>query len=83
MIKQLDLYKTGKSQWTTGNETLADIINIYAPPSDNNPTENYINFVANRLNIDKNTPISEIDSNALAKAMIAFESPKQYKQLYE
>ena len=62
---------------------MSDIINIYAPPSDNNPTENYINFVSKELNINPKTPIKNVDSNLLAKAIIKFESPSSYKQLYE
>ena len=31
-----------------GIDTIEGIINRFAPPSDNNPTENYINFVADK-----------------------------------
>jgi hypothetical protein len=38
----------------SGNNTIYKIIYKWAPPSDNNPTEDYIDFVSKKTNIDKN-----------------------------
>lgn len=72
---QLDLYKTGKSAHTTGNETLAEATSIYAPPSENN-TENYINFVSKKLGVDRNTPIKNINTKKWADAVQQIEGNK-------
>jgi len=69
---QLDLYKTGKSAYTTGNETLAQATGIYAPPGENN-TENYVNFVSKKLGVDRNTPIKNIDTKKWADAVQQME----------
>ncbi len=58
-------------------------MNIYAPPSDNNPTKEYVNFIAKKLNVTPDTPINKIDTNAWAKAITQFESPKLFKKLFD
>lgn len=73
---QLDLYKTGKSAHTTGRETLAEATSIYAPPSENN-TKAYINFVAKKLGVSPNTPISQIDTKKWADAIEKIEGNKR------
>lgn len=55
---------------------------IYAPDSDNNDSKNYANFVATELGVDVNTPINQLDSKDLARAITKFESPQMYKLLY-
>lgn len=69
---QLELYKSGRSQHTTGNETLAEATSIYAPPNEND-TENYINFVTKQLGVSRDTPISQIDTKKWADAIEKME----------
>lgn len=40
------------------NLTLTQALNVYAPPSDNNDTANYINFVSSQTGIDPNEVLS-------------------------
>lgn len=53
--------------------TLNQLINSYAPPIEND-TDLYINQISSALNVPPNTPLSQIDINALARAMAKKES---------
>jgi hypothetical protein len=60
-----------------GENTITKILNIYAPPSDNNPTQVYIARVSEWSGIAKDIPISPDDKSrvyALVTAMIRFEN---------
>jgi hypothetical protein len=52
-----------------GLSTVNQMISTWAPPSEND-TRGYVNFVANRMGIDPNTPISLASNPALAQSMI-------------
>ena len=59
-------------------DTVEDVINRFAPPSDDNPTENYINFVSNRTGYNSQAKIDLEDPTVrenLIEAMLAFETP--------
>src|SRR6185437_2991732 len=60
----------------SGHNTIASIINKWAPPAANAPgsTSNYINYVANRTGIDPNAPVSPDALPAIAKAQSEWES---------
>jgi len=47
--------------------TIRELITVYAPPSDNNPTENYIDFVAREAGVE---PDEAIDISALRPAIM-------------
>lgn len=60
-----------------GADTIRKIIKRWAPPSDNNPTTNYINFVAGKTGIYPDMPISANDPQKLipvVAAMSQFEN---------
>lgn len=74
MINDLRAKQTGKSR--TGlkpNSTLQDLIGVYAPASDNNNPTSYANTVAQSLGVTPNTPIKDLDTANLAKAMAVVE----------
>jgi len=59
-----------------GNNNLSKIINRWAPPSDNNPTNAYINYVAGKTGINQYETISVNDFDTLGRiafAMAHFE----------
>ena len=59
-----DLRNDGKTNFETYGEsidTLAETIGRFAPPSDNNPTESYVNFLSERLGIAPNEKIDLTD----------------------
>lgn len=59
-----------------GTDTIYKIIYKYAPPTDNNPTEAYIRFVANSSGIDKHKKLSATDAKQvgeIAYSMSLFE----------
>jgi hypothetical protein len=56
---------------------LTQALNKYAPPSDNNPTDKYIDFVANRVGIDPTKPIPRNKMAAIQRAMVEFEGGKR------
>jgi len=62
---------------THGINTIRDVINRYAPPSDDNPTESYVDFISKRSGIDPDAEIDLSDpftrSNILSP-MAQFES---------
>ena len=66
-----------------GLDTIQDVVNRFAPPSDNNPTENYINFVSRKTGIAADSKIDLQDPGireSLISAMIQFETPDAYNE---
>lgn len=60
-----------------GYDTIEKILYRYAPPSDNNNTEQYIQYVSQKTGVDRNTKIDIGDFKmmyALASAICRFES---------
>ena len=53
--------------------TLSDFVSKFAPSSDNN-TSQYIQQIATALNVDPSTKLSDLDLNALTKAIAKKES---------
>ncbi|MGB9544518.1 structural protein [Vibrio harveyi] len=50
-----------------GLNTLSGIIHRWAPVSDNNDTDNYIQFVAGKLNVNRNAPLNLYDDAFMAR----------------
>lgn len=77
MALQLERYFDGK---TTGQplQTVADIIGTWSPQDDPTnqagSTSNYANYVAQKLGVDPNAPLTKADIPRLATAMAEFES---------
>lgn len=62
-----------------GINTVAGIVNRWAPPSDNNPTPTYAATVAKQIGVDPNAPINIADPSVRQKiigAMAQFENGK-------
>lgn len=57
-----------------GFDTPAEIINRWAPPSDNNPTGAYIRYVARRAGIGPNDRVTEDKIPLIAQAIREFEN---------
>lgn len=71
------LFKVIQTKIIRGLTTISDIINSYAPPSDNNPTESYINYVSSVTGIDRNRPLNSLNYDEIFKighAMSRFET---------
>lgn len=60
-----------------GFDTPAEIINRWAPPSDNNPTNAYVNYVARRVGVGPNDRISAEQIPLVAQAIREFENGGQ------
>lgn len=57
-----------------GLNTIEGLINRYAPPSDNNPTNEYVDYVAAKVGVSPNQPIDvKTHLVELVKAIITFE----------
>lgn len=54
-----------------GHDTIDKIINRWAPPSDNNPTNDYINFVSNKTGIAPTKKLAYNDYDVLTKLALA------------
>lgn len=65
-----------------GFDTPMEIINRWAPPTDNNPTQQYAAFVAQRVGIGPNDRVTEADIPAIAQAIAEFENgqTQQYQE---
>ncbi len=57
-----------------GFDTPMEIINRWAPPSDNNPTQQYAAYVAQRAGIGPNDRVTEAHIPAIAQAIAEFEN---------
>tara|TARA_R110002020_G_scaffold216328_1_gene423828 strand:- start:1913 stop:4087 length:2175 start_codon:yes stop_codon:yes gene_type:complete len=61
-----------------GINTLRGFANRYAPPSDNNPTGNYIDFLASKTGIDPDAEINLAESgSSIIPAIVGFEQGQQ------
>ena len=61
-----------------GVNTLRGLANKYAPPSDNNPTGNYIDFLADKTGIDPDAEINLADRGSdIIPAIVGFEQGQQ------
>lgn len=76
-IKAQEQLLLGKGYLGGGRNTITAIVNKYAPLSDNNPVTNYVSYVAQRIGIDPNKPISPADVPKVAAAMREFETGKR------
>lgn len=59
------LYRLLRGYIESGYNTISRIIYRYAPPGDNNPTVNYVNYIQSATGIDKDTTISKTDYQAI------------------
>ena len=57
-----------------GFNTPASIVNRWAPPSDNNPTQQYAEYVARRVGVGLNDPVGPDQIPLLAQAISEFEN---------
>lgn len=59
-------------------KTLRQLANRYAPPSDNNPTENYIDFLSDKTGIGPDDEINLAESgSSIIPAIVGFEQGQQ------
>lgn len=68
------------SYGSRGFNTVAKIINRWAPPADNNPTDAYVQFVSAKLGVDPNAPLDLSNpqvAEAVASAIAQFEGGGQ------
>ncbi|WP_189377759.1 hypothetical protein [Thalassotalea profundi] len=66
-----------------GDNTIDKIITKWAPASDNNHTNNYINYVANELNISEFQELAPKDLPQLMLAMSVFEGGGDHFELHQ
>ncbi|MBB1322117.1 hypothetical protein [Shewanella sp. SR43-8] len=57
-----------------GLNTVRGIVNRWAPPSDNNPTGNYIDFVSRKAGVSQSQVLTQLDYVQVVAAMISFEN---------
>lgn len=81
LIRDLELKLSGRSKFTNGDETLEELICIYAPPSENN-SKVYVAKVAAMLAAEITEPITNLDVHQLAKAIIYVEDIRLYKKIF-
>lgn len=84
--RQLNLYYSGQSAAAgrIPRQNIEEIITIYAPPSDNNPTASYINTVANNMGLNPTEPIPIDRLPELRNEIIRFElgiPPEEARQI--
>lgn len=72
--------KNMKTQIERGNDTIAKLVNVWAPPTENE-TENYIRYVCEKSGIDRDTKISFSLPfiQPITNAMVKMESGQDLK----
>lgn len=72
--------KNMKTQIERGNNTIAKLVNVWAPPTENE-TENYIRYVCEKSGIDRDTKISFSLPfiQPITNAMVKMESGQDLK----
>lgn len=74
LINQLQLYQTGRTRNNVGpNSTLLQAMSVYAPAADKNDPKGYAAFIAKKLGVSVDTPISQIDTRRWADAIEKME----------
>ena len=74
LVNDLKAKQSGKSvTGLDGNSTLKELVFKFAPPNEND-SEGYARFVAQKLGVDINTPIGRINTISLAKVVALKES---------
>lgn len=74
---QLYLYQSGKTRNPVKpNSSLYHAMSVYAPAADRNNPKKYAEFIAKKLGISPNTPISQIDRGKWADAIAIMEGNK-------
>lgn len=66
MALHWDLMQKSKGNTVTGlnaQSSLRDLFFVYAPPSDNNHTEEYVAYVAKSMGVNENITLGEIFKN--------------------
>jgi len=64
-----------------GYNTIEKILNRYAPPSDNNNTERYIQFVAQKSKINRSALLTTSQVDLLIPSMVKMETGKDLGKL--
>ena len=64
-----------------GYNTLEKILNRYAPPSDNNDTEKYIQFVAQKSKLNRSSLLTPDQVELFIPAMVKMETGKDLGKL--
>lgn len=74
---QLNIYKTNRSRTgVKANSTLYEAMAKYAPAADRNNPKKYAEFIANKIGISPNTPISQVPTKQWADAIAIMEGNK-------
>jgi len=81
LVKDITYKQTGRSSYLKPESTVRELIYVYAPPFENN-SKNYVNLVCKELNIDKDTPIKDVCTLDLVRAIIKIEDYKLYSLMY-
>ncbi len=94
--KQLDRYKQGKTPGTSGDMTLLEAMQKYAPKEDANNPDSYANSIADMITtalykadpsmqvaVGKDTLIKDIPTDLWASAVSRIESPQMYAALVQ
>lgn len=71
-----------RSYFKNNFNTVEKIVNRWAPPSDNNPTNAYVDFVSQRTGFDKNQVLDFNPTTAkkILNAIFEFESGEKFSQ---
>lgn len=81
LMYDLMLKVSGKSKFTDSTTTLSEFVHIYAPKHEND-TKDYLYNLCIELNVKSDIKLSDINVNALGKAIIKLEDINLHNSLY-
>jgi len=79
MIRQIELYQSGRSIHTDTATTLSEYVKIYDPSS---LSGKYLTFMVGKLGVGGDTKIRDIPRDSLVKYHINLEDRKLFKLMY-
>ena len=82
LIADIKWKQSGNSSVIDSSASLWEYIHVYAPTFENNSSQ-YAHDVANALDTDLNTPITQINPHNLAKWIIRTEDRQLFELMYE
>ena len=82
LIRQLDLYVTGRSRWTDSTTTLEQHVKNYASEASPKGMERYIKVMEKGLKKTRDSLIRHMDVDSLAKYHIKAEDIKLFQIMY-
>lgn len=82
LVNDIEIKQSGRSKVIDQSATLEEFISLYVPRIENN-TVKYLHTIMDSLQVQKHTPIVEINKHSLAKFILMLENKKVFNLLFK